>query len=152
MILEVLTAYSVLFFRQDTSFQDHCAVWGERGARADGDGGPGTANLASCCYLRGAGSAGGVPGWFRGRGPRVGSWAGSAGGVLGWFCRWGPGGLGGLLEGEAPVEDLGGVLEAGEGAGGWGAEDDADEGAAVADGFEEEGVGGVVGVAGFDAG
>src|ERR1700722_19698472 len=115
MILEVLISYSVLFFRQDTSFQDHCADWGERGTRADG------------------GSGGPI-------GPGVGA------GGLGW------GGLGGLVEGEAPVEDLGGVLEAGEGAGGRGAEDDADEGAAVADGFEEEGVGGGVGVAGFDAG
>jgi hypothetical protein len=142
MILEGLTSYSVLFFRQDTSFQDLCAEWGERGLRADGEGGPGTSIIASCCYLQ-EGVLGVVLGRFRAWGPGV---VAGVGGCVGW------GGLGGLFEGEAPVEDLGGVLEAGEGAGGWGAEDDADEGAAVADGFEEEGVGGGVGVAGFDAG
>ena len=49
-----------------------------------------------------------------------------------------------MLEGEAPVEDRGRVLEAGEGAGGRGAEDHPDERAAVADGLEEQRVGGAL--------
>src|ERR1700753_2217572 len=61
-------------------------------------------------------------------------------------------GLRGLLEGEAPVEDLGRVLGAGGEAGDRGAEDVTDEGAAVADRLEEESVAGRVGEAGLDAG
>src|SRR3984885_1107366 len=63
----------------------------------------------------------------------------------------GVGGLAGLFEGEAPVQDLGGVLGAGAGARWRAAEDDADQGAAASDDFEEQAVARRVGEAGLDA-